>query len=87
HGIDSMSEPMLTVKQVSERLGVSSETIRGWCHTGQLKAVNVARKQGGRNSWRVSEKDLESFLMTRGNRKPESGRRRRSRFVNQIQYV
>lgn len=54
----------LTPPQIARQLGVSPDTVRGWCHAGQLKASNVA-KRGKRVKWKVARQDLEAFLEKR----------------------
>ncbi len=51
-----MTEQMLTIQQVMERLQVSDETVYRYIRSGKLKAMRV----GG--LWRVSPEDLEKFL-------------------------
>lgn len=58
---------LLTVKQVADRLGKSTDNVLGYIHTGSLKAVNVGKgMQRGR--YRVSEDDLQEFLQRRTTR-------------------
>jgi excisionase family DNA binding protein len=53
---------MLTALEVSERLGVDVDTVRAWCASKQLVAINVARNaRGKRARWRISEAALEEF--------------------------
>ena len=39
----------LTVRDLCERYGVSEHTVLGWIRSGELRAVNVGRKPGGKN--------------------------------------
>lgn len=52
-------DQLLTVDQVAKLCRSKSETVRGWCLSGQL----VGRKAGRR--WVVRREDLERFLVDR----------------------
>ncbi len=51
-------EQWLTVKQVSENLGVHEDTVRIWLRTGQLKGRLLSRRAG----WRIAAADLDAFM-------------------------
>ena len=52
----------LTVGAVAARYGVKDHTVLTWIHSGELRAVNVARRAGGgRPSWRIPAAALEAF--------------------------
>lgn len=54
----------LTPQQAADRLGVGVETMLGWIHSKQLKAVNVGKgRQRGR--YRIQPEDLERFMQFR----------------------
>jgi len=48
-----------SAKQVAELLKVHPRTVSRWIHQGQLPAVRLG------NRYRVSQKDLKSFLANR----------------------
>lgn len=48
--------PLMTVRQVAEALGVCDKTVYRMISDGQLKAVRV------RNAWRVSADELKRFV-------------------------
>uniref|UniRef100_A0A831X6V0 DNA-binding protein n=1 Tax=Thermorudis peleae TaxID=1382356 RepID=A0A831X6V0_9BACT len=56
-----MAEPMLTVREVAERLRVNAETVRRWLRSGQLKGVWLSDRAG----WRIPAGELERFLRER----------------------
>lgn len=56
---------MLSVPDVSRRLGVKPDKVRGWIGRGELVGVNVASKTRGRPRWRVAPDELERFLRAR----------------------
>jgi len=52
---------MLTVKQVADRLQVSTKTVYKWMTEGKLKYVRV-----GTRTVRIEEADLDKFLKGEG---------------------
>lgn len=55
-----------TVQAAAETLAADDEQILSWIHSGQLKAVNVAKDpKGKRPRWRIAEGDLGRFLLSR----------------------
>lgn len=55
----------LTPPQVAERYGVSADNVLAWIHSGELRAVNVAAKVGGRPRYRIDAADLLAFEQKR----------------------
>jgi PAS domain S-box-containing protein/excisionase family DNA binding protein len=49
---------LLSVKKAAQFLSVSSDTIRRWAHTNQLKGIKV----GSRGDWRFTKKDLLQMI-------------------------
>jgi hypothetical protein len=56
---------MLTPPQVARRHGVSPDKVLGWIHSGELRAINVAARRGGRPRWRIDPADLVVFEQAR----------------------
>ena len=73
-----MPRIMLRVKDVAEEMGVSQHTVGVWINSGELAAVNVGRKPGGKPIWRISAEALEEFQASR-TKAPALPRRRRKR--------
>jgi predicted site-specific integrase-resolvase len=55
----------LKVPQYAEESGVTQNTVLAWIRSGELQAINVARKPGGRPSWRISREAIERFEAAR----------------------
>ena len=53
----------LTPPQVAKIMGVKPDKILYWIHTGQLPAVNVAKKEGVRPQYAVTATGLDVFTM------------------------
>jgi excisionase family DNA binding protein len=70
---------MLTPPELAERLKVHPEKIRRWIERGELAAVNVADRIGGRPRWRITAEALEDFLRRRATPGPGPRIRRRRR--------
>ena len=43
-------DPLLTVRELAERLGADQSTIRRWIHSGKLKAHKIGGKLKSRTS-------------------------------------
>jgi excisionase family DNA binding protein len=50
-----------TPPQVAEELGVNADKVVAWIKSGELRAINVAARLGGRPRFRISEADLLAF--------------------------
>jgi excisionase family DNA binding protein len=55
----------LTPKQVGARLAVSEDKVRSWIRSGELPAMDLGSRPGGRPRYRIDPDDLESFLQRR----------------------
>lgn len=50
-----------TPPQIAKLLGVEDAKVVGWIKRGELRAVNVADKNGKRPRWRISSEAFEDF--------------------------
>jgi len=50
----------LTVKEVSEQLGITEEWVRDLINAKEIKAVKIGR-------WRIKQEDLDDFIKSRSN--------------------
>lgn len=57
-----MSDPILTIKDVSEYLKVNERTIYRLAASGELPGFKVG------NSWRFKQSELEQYIASRHNR-------------------
>jgi excisionase family DNA binding protein len=64
-----VSEELLSVKDVAERLGVSAEAVRRWMRRGELPYIDL----GGPAGYRIRLVDLEQFLEDRTRRGKTAG--------------
>jgi excisionase family DNA binding protein len=76
-----------TPPELAALLGVSPDKILGWIRSGELRAVNVAARLGGKPRWTVSTDDLRAFETRRSNeaRTLDTTERRR-RLTGVIEY-
>ena len=65
------------VKDLCERFAVGEHTILGWIKRGELRAINVSRKQVGRPKWRITSEALAAFEQLRTAAPPPTRTRRR----------
>ena|ERR1700760_2799612 len=54
------NEPLFSLEEVAERLGVRVRTVRTFVRTGRLKAIRIGKQ------YRVAREDLESITGPRG---------------------
>ncbi len=69
----------LTVTDLMQRYGVSQHTVLAWIDAGDLKAVDVSRKRGGRPRWRITAEALEQFEASRTKAPPAPKKPRRKK--------
>lgn len=74
-----MNRPTIAPPELARRYRVNVDKVRGWINTGELRAVNVASKPGGRPRWRISEAAIEAFELRRSAVVPTKTTRRRRR--------
>ncbi len=60
---------VLSVKQVSERLGQSQKTIRRYIQRGMLEAYKLGGNDRSNRPFRILEKDFDAFLGISSNKK------------------
>jgi hypothetical protein len=51
----------LTPPEVAKRFRCSPEKVIAWILAGELHAINVAARLGGRPRWLIDQKDLADF--------------------------
>ena len=59
-----LSKPFMTTQEIAELLKVREQTVRGWIHHQELRAVKLGRE------FRVAVKDLEAFVNEHATREP-----------------
>ena len=78
---------MLTPPQVAKRFGIAPEKVLAWINAGELRAINVALRIGGRPRYRVDPADLAVFMANRTVGKPSpSPRQNRKSLTNVIEF-
>jgi transposase len=68
-----------SVRDLCDRYGVGEHTILAWIRRGDISAIDVSRKQGGRPRWRITQEALQAFeaLRTPTPLPPRARRRKR----------
>ncbi len=74
----------LTPPTVAEALGVNQTKVLTWIRSGELAAINVAARVGGRPRWRINQEALDLFLLRRAAQPPAPVTRRRRRADPQV---
>jgi hypothetical protein len=86
-GGSPMTEQSSTPPEIAKRYRVSSDTVRGWIVSGQLRAVDVSARPGiGRPRWRIHPCDLVAFENARTAQPPVKPARRRRKAANVVEY-
>ena len=71
----------VTPPQLARRWGVSADKVLTFIRSGELPAMNLAMRQGGRPRYRIDEGDIADFELRRTVQasppKARSGRRKR----------
>ena len=81
-----MVNASITPPELAKRYGVSPDKVLGWIRNGELRAINVATKPGGRPRWRISESDIELFEVRRAAVTTKTTRRRRRPAAGVIEF-
>ena len=58
----------LTPPAIARRYGVKPDKILAWIASGELAAINVAERPGGRPRWRISPEAIAAFERRRSSR-------------------
>lgn len=62
-------DKLLTPPQVAQRLQVNERTVTQWLRKGHLRGFKIGKE------WRISSRDLQSFLDDNANVPANTGRR------------
>jgi excisionase family DNA binding protein len=74
-----------TPPELAKQYGVSPDKVLAWIRAGELRAINVATRLGGRPRYRISEEDLAAFEARRAARpSPKRQRPARPREANDV---
>ena len=71
------SERWPTPPAVAQQFGVKPDKVIGWIRSGELKAVDLSTRRGGRPRYRIPPAELERFLAARAVTPPPKQTRRR----------
>ena len=74
------------IREIRERYGVGEHTVLGWIRRGELRAIDVSRKPGGRPKWRVTQEALDAFEQLRTPTPTPPRAKRRKRLPEVIQF-
>jgi hypothetical protein len=81
------TKPSLTVRDLSAHYGVCANTILSWIRDGELCAINVVRKPGGKKPrWRITAEALAAFEASRMTSAPVPAVQGRKRAPDVIEF-
>ena len=69
----------MRVKDIAIKHDVTQHTVIAWIANGELVAVDVSRKKGGKPRWRITPEALAAFEISRMPIPPMPKAKRRSR--------
>lgn len=72
-----MADRYLTPPALARQYGVNSDKVLAWIESGELSAVNVASRVGGRPRWRISAEAIAEFEARRAAKPPVKRRKRK----------
>jgi hypothetical protein len=75
-----------SVRDLCARYGVGEHTVLSWIRCGDISAIDVSRKQGGKPKWRTTQEALVAFELARTAAPPPPKRKRRRRTVDVIEF-
>ena len=82
-----MGERYLSIRDLCERYGVGEHTVLGWIRSGELRAVNVGRRPGGKKPrWRIATEALAAFEALRTPSPPPPRTRNRKQPVDIVRF-
>ncbi len=73
-------EKTYSIKDLMARYAVGEHSVGTWIRNGDLTAINVAKRNGGKPQWRVTQEALDRFELLRMKvpPQPKIGRKKRS---------
>jgi hypothetical protein len=80
------SASWLTPPKIAKQFGIDPAKVVGWIRRGELVAVNVADRTGGRPRWRIASDDLDAFLLRRRSQPPALRPARRKHPADVIEF-
>jgi transposase len=73
--------------ELAKRWGIDSHKILGWIRSGEMKAIDVSTRQGGRPRYAIDEADILAFENRRAVGGPvKAPRRRRAKQQDVIEF-
>lgn len=65
---------LLSVREISERFGVTKRRAMGWCERGLLPNAKKEPTGFGFDHWQIPETDLANFRMPEGRGRPRKSK-------------
>lgn len=75
-----------SIKNICERYAVGEHTVLGWIKRGELKAIDVSRRLGGKPRWRITAEALAAFEQLRTPSPPPQPVKRNRRRADVVEF-
>ena len=83
-----MDEPQtLTPPEIASRYRVNADKVLSWIRSGELAAIDVSTRPGGRPRWRITSEAIEDFERRRAAKPAVKTSRRRRQAEVEVEYV
>ena len=80
----------LTPPEFAKRYGINTDKVHVFIRDGELRAIDVSQKPGGRPRWRITPEAIEEFERRRSSKTPAASpkpKRRRKTPDDVVEFV
>jgi transposase len=75
-----------SVRDICERYAVGEHTVLGWIKRGDISAIDVSRRLGGKPRWRITAEALAAFEQLRTPSPPPPPVKRNRRRADVVEF-
>jgi excisionase family DNA binding protein len=75
-----------SVRDICDRYAVGEHTVLRWIRNGELKAIDVSRRLGGKPRWRITAEALAAFEQLRTPSPPPPPVKRNRRRADVVEF-
>lgn len=82
HDETRITQKKITPPELARRWGVDIDTVYAWIRGGELRAINGAKRAGGRPRYLINEADIADFERRRAVQPPPPPQKRKKNRFN-----